>query len=521
MRRAQPLFDLYVMVDWSAAAVPRQGRDSVWITALKRTARGLRTTAHENPPTRHAAHALLRELLTASARAREMVLAGFDFPLAYPGGLARHLKLDGPPWRAVWDAIAELVEDRDDNGNNRFAAAAALNERLSGDAYPFWGCPASAAGRFLDPWHHRRHCVEGFPERRLVEERMTGPQPAWKLAGAGSAGGQALTGIPVLRRLRDDGALRRSIRVWPFETGLAPPKRRGIVFAEIYPSMVAAPTGPGEVKDSAQVRHLARYFATLDDSGDLARLFAGDPALTPEERRRVEREEGWVLGVTREGMRRAPAAPRYRYLKDPAAISRRSFARIRRETRVDDLPREIRTMALRLVHASAEPALLEGLRWSAGAVTRGCAALAQGAPLLVDAKMVAAGIGEARLSKRSRILCMLEDRRVPKLARRLGTTRSAAAVELWRPHLEGAVVAIGNAPTALFHLLEMIGKGAPRPALVLGFPVGFVGAAEAKAALAENPFGLAYITLLGRRGGSALAAAAVNALAGDTPGSPR
>lgn len=121
--------------------------------------------------------------------------------------------------------------------------------------------------------------------------------------------------------------------------------------------------------------------------------------------------------------------------------------------------------------------------------------------------MVSAGI-----QRRTRVRCLLNDRRVPRLSRRLGTTRSAAAAELWRPHLAGAVVAIGNAPTALFHLLEMIGAGAPKPAVILGFPVGFVGAAEAKAALAESPFGLAYVTLLGRRGGSALAAAAVNAL---------
>jgi precorrin-8X/cobalt-precorrin-8 methylmutase len=120
---------------------------------------------------------------------------------------------------------------------------------------------------------------------------------------------------------------------------------------------------------------------------------------------------------------------------------------------------------------------------------------------------VAAGI-----QRRGQVRCLLNDRRVARLARKLGTTRSAAAVELWRPHLAGAVAAIGNAPTALFHLLEMIGAGADRPAVILGFPVGFVGAAEAKAACAENALGLAYVTLLGRRGGSALAAAAVNAL---------
>ncbi len=198
------------------------------------------------------------------------------------------------------------------------------------------------------------------------------------------------------------------------------------------------------------------------------------------------------------------------YLRDPAAIYRRSFALIRREIDLARLPRDLRPVALRLVHASGEPALVDDLVASRGAAAAGRRALARGAAVLVDAAMVEAGITTRR------VLCMLHDKRVPALAKRLETTRSAAAVELWRPHLAGAVVAIGNAPTALFHLLEMIAAGAPLPALVLGFPVGFVGAAEAKAALAQNPWDIPFIVLTGRRGGSALAAAAVNALLGES-----
>jgi precorrin-8X/cobalt-precorrin-8 methylmutase len=203
-------------------------------------------------------------------------------------------------------------------------------------------------------------------------------------------------------------------------------------------------------------------------------------------------------------------AARYSYLRDPAAIYRRSFAMIRREVDLSGMPRDLRPVALRLVHATGEPAIIADLAASTGAAALGRKALAQGATILTDASMVAAGITARRA------LCRLGDKRVPALAKKLKTTRSAAAVELWRPQLEAAVVAIGNAPTALFHLLEMIAAGAPRPALVLGFPVGFVGAAEAKAALEANPWRIPYITLRGRRGGSALAAAAVNALAGDS-----
>jgi len=204
------------------------------------------------------------------------------------------------------------------------------------------------------------------------------------------------------------------------------------------------------------------------------------------------------------------AAPDHVYLRDPKAIYRRSFALIRREVDLTRVPRELRPLALRLVHASGEPALLADLVAAKGAASAGRRALAAGAPILADSAMVAAGITSRRA------LCLIGDGRVPALAKRLKTTRSAAAVELWRPRLEGAVVAIGNAPTALFHLLEMIATGAPHPALILGFPVGFVGAAEAKEALRSNPWGIPYIALTGRRGGSALAAAAVNALGGPT-----
>jgi precorrin-8X/cobalt-precorrin-8 methylmutase len=165
---------------------------------------------------------------------------------------------------------------------------------------------------------------------------------------------------------------------------------------------------------------------------------------------------------------------------------------------------------VRLAHAAGDSTILGDLAWSNGAGAAGRKALAAGAPVLVDAGMVAAGI----MMDPNRIICTLRDPETARLAVTEGTTRSAAAVELWQPHLPGAVVAIGNAPTALFRLLELLARGAPKPALVLGFPVGFVGATEAKAALAEFGHRLHFITLHGRRGGSALAAAAVNALAG-------
>lgn len=204
----------------------------------------------------------------------------------------------------------------------------------------------------------------------------------------------------------------------------------------------------------------------------------------------------------------------YTYLRDPVEIYRRSFALIEAEADLNPLPNELRPMAQRLAHTAGDTSILDDLIWSPGAVAAGSRALASGAPILADSRMVAAGITTAQLPAKTQIICTLDDPRTMDIAQRQETTRSAAAVELWLPHLAGSIVAIGNAPTALFRLLEMIADDAPRPALVLGFPVGFVGAAEAKAALAEFGGGLDFVALRGRRGGSALAAAAVNALGG-------
>ncbi len=201
------------------------------------------------------------------------------------------------------------------------------------------------------------------------------------------------------------------------------------------------------------------------------------------------------------------------YLRDPEAIFRASFAAIRREARIERLPREMQALATRLVHACAMPDIVEELAWTSGAIEAGRRALAGGGAVLVNSLMVAGGIRQDRLPADNPIVCTLRSPGIAERAAAGSTTRSAAAVELWRNHLSGAVVAIGNAPTALFRLLELLDDGAPRPAVVLAFPVGFIGAAEAKDALIERQPALPHIALRGRRGGSGLAAAAVNALA--------
>lgn len=203
----------------------------------------------------------------------------------------------------------------------------------------------------------------------------------------------------------------------------------------------------------------------------------------------------------------------YDYVRDGAEIYRRSFGMIRSETNLAGVPETARSLVVRMVHACGMVDLAPDVRCHPELVPAARAALEAGAPILADAAMVANGVTRSRLPADNRVICTLADPTVAELAARLGTTRSAAALDLWLDHLAGSVVAIGNAPTALFRLLELLDAGAPRPAAIIGIPVGFVGAAESKQALIDHPGGIPFVTVLGRRGGSAITAAAVNAVA--------
>ncbi|WP_174548161.1 precorrin-8X methylmutase [Nocardiopsis dassonvillei] len=207
----------------------------------------------------------------------------------------------------------------------------------------------------------------------------------------------------------------------------------------------------------------------------------------------------------------------YEYVDDGPAIYADSFATIRREARLDHLPANAERLAVRMIHGTGQVDLADDLVVHPDLVPAARAALRAGAPILCDARMVASGVTASRLPSGNEVLCLLGDERVPGLAREWGTTRTAAAVSLWEPLLDGAVVAVGNAPTALFHLLEMLIDGAPRPAAIVGCPVGFIGAAESKQALTElrdrHGVDVPYVTARGRRGGSAMTSSALNALA--------
>jgi precorrin-8X/cobalt-precorrin-8 methylmutase len=211
--------------------------------------------------------------------------------------------------------------------------------------------------------------------------------------------------------------------------------------------------------------------------------------------------------------RKPESMPERAYLRDGTAIYERSFAIIRAEADLSGFAPAEADVVVRMIHACGAVETAPHIVFGGDLVGAARAALAAGAPILCDAEMVAHGITRARLPARNAVVCTLNDPRVAALAQQYDTTRSAAALELWRDRLAGAVVAIGNAPTALFRLLELIDAGAPKPAAILGIPVGFVGAAESKEALAANPRGVPFLIVRGRIGGSAMTAAAVNALA--------
>jgi precorrin-8X/cobalt-precorrin-8 methylmutase len=522
-----PVFDAYVMVDWSAAAVPTTGADSVWIAVAERNDGALPAPRLFNPATRAAASSLLADLLSDLVARDRVTLAGFDFAFGYPSGFAARLRGPGADWRSVWNEIASRIRDADDNANNRFAVAAALNERLSGRAFPFWGCPAPAAGPLLTTTKPAGFDDEVLAELRVCDRAAGGPYPVWKLAYPGSVGSQTLLGIAHLQSLRRHPWLADTARLWPFEIGLSPVERPGnggwqVLLAEIYPSIFDSRDVAHEIKDARQVQAVIAALGRRDEAGSLGSLFAGPADLTGEQRRTIETEEGWILGIeTATGPRRgrptaaapSPSTAGYDYVRDPGEIYRRSFATIRAEADLGGMPADLEPLAVRVIHAAGDPAIARELAWSEGAAAAGRDALAHGAPILVDTNMVSMGIIRARLPLGNPVICTLDEPDLAEAARAAGTTRSAAAVDRWRDRLEGAVVVIGNAPTALFRLLELLDGGAPRPALILGFPVGFVGAAESKQALIAHGGGVPFIALRGRRGGSAMAAACVNALA--------
>jgi hypothetical protein len=294
------LFSAYIIVDWSAASKPTTGADSVWIGVVKRDVRFRLAFEAHTLPTRAEAEKKLIAILDDFKKRGERVLLGAGFPLGFPHGFTDALKLPGEaPWLAVWTQIDKMVKDKPDNTNNRFGVASEVNRRITGGPFPFWGCPPRDTLTTLQPKRTREHGPGDLPEMRHADA-ATGGGSIWKLYYAGSVGGQAILGIPVVKRLKQ--ARGDAVKVWPFETGwkaLGAADLDGVevLVAEVGPSLFKAQPLPGEPKDQAEVRVAAEHFAKLDEAGKLGAVFAALKSAAPELVAEVEREEGWILGA--------------------------------------------------------------------------------------------------------------------------------------------------------------------------------------------------------------------------------
>jgi hypothetical protein len=299
------LFDSYVMVDWSAASKPATGADSIWIGALTPDARMKLTFKASNPPTRAKALEELTDLLGRCLKRGDRVLVGMDFPMGFPAGTSSALKLKGEtPWRSIRDFLLKEMKDKPDNSNNRFALASRMNRLISEGPFPFWGCSKKDELTTLAMKKVREHGPKDIAEFRVTEEhvaetRKLRPQPVWKIAYAGAVGGQTLTGLPAIERLR---TAFPALKIWPFELPLAKLDEEAltgtrIVVAETYPQLVAKQVGASEIRDEAQVRTMAEWFAERDASGKLGQVFATEARLTEAQKEAVTQEEGWILGI--------------------------------------------------------------------------------------------------------------------------------------------------------------------------------------------------------------------------------
>jgi len=299
------LFHTHVVVDWSARSRPspeRQTKDAIWWAAARIARRGVRVGEPEYARTRHDALGRLARSIAGELDRGRRVLVGFDFPFGYPAGVAAHLSGKASAL-ALWDWLAARIEDGPDNGNNRYDIAAAINRKYPGLG-PFWGRPGTWDYPAIPMRASARTHREAHPdERRICDRRAKGAKTVWQLAYAGSVGSQMLLGLPALKRLAQDRRIAGHTAIWPFQTGLRTPDAP-VVIAEVYPSLlrneVRARQRDGEILDGAQVRVSAEAFARLDAGGGLASLFAGAPDLTQAERRIVEKEEAWILGLGHE-----------------------------------------------------------------------------------------------------------------------------------------------------------------------------------------------------------------------------
>ena len=291
------LFNAYVIVDWSAASKPGSGTDLIRIGVMKRDVRFRLTFESFALATRAEAEKKLLAILDDFKKRSERAFLGFNFPLGFPHGLAEALKLPGEPWSAVWDFLDKMVKDKADNTNNRFAVGSEINRRTTGGPFPFWGCAPRDTLTTLQPKRPHEHGPGDLPEFRHADLAVKGAS-IWKLYYAGSIGGHAILGIPMLRRLKKT----RAVKTWPFETGFKAITEADLdgfeaLAAEVRIGLVPAQPLPGEAKELAPVRALAERVAKLDEAGKLGAAFVAPRGMPQADVAAAEREEGWILNL--------------------------------------------------------------------------------------------------------------------------------------------------------------------------------------------------------------------------------
>ncbi len=503
------LFDRYLIVDWSAANAPKTGKDSIWLALSE----GTDLVWVHNAPTRLEAMALIRKVVELSISSEKRLFMGFDFAFGFPAGAAARIG-GRASWEAIWEKMAELIVDDEHNATNTYATAGQLNQTVFDglSSGPFWGYPHQHAEHYagLEPTKPR-HVFGSLSEFRHAERAHKGAKSLWQMAGAGVVAAQSMTGMKHLQSLRNDPEFADNISVWPFETNFADDLSKPVTIAEIYPSIFDVQPEENEVMDAAQVRVVAQEFAEADEAGRFSACLEFPKDQPSGIRSVLEQEEGWIVSAPQ-------ARVEAQYIRDPAKIYEKSFEIIGKEADLTRVPNQMRDIAVRLIHACGMVDIVDDLSFSQDCIQAGTGALSGGAAIICDVEMVRHGIIQSNLDAGNEVLCAVAKDDARTHALEIGNTRSAAAMDLLKSMLGGSVVVIGNAPTALFRLLELIDAGADKPALVIGMPVGFVGATESKDALIADSRGVPYITVRGRRGGSAMACATLNALAAGLKG---
>jgi hypothetical protein len=299
------LFDAYIIVDWSASAKPKTGKDSIWVGIRARDARLRFQFSSANPKTRLAARQFILEIAQKLIARGDKVLIGFDFALGYPAGTADALGLDTdakPAWQAIHEHLSAKVKEKEDNSNARFALAAGMNYAMTKGPHPFWGAPKSNAVSTLATKKGDFSPSNSLPEHREAERWVkanfkANPKSVWQLLGVGAVGSQALLGIPTVSFLKNH---IENAQIWPFETrfkALSPTdlEDTSCILAEVYPSTVPVTPNPGEILDEAQVRTLSEHLESLDSARELAKAFGPPNSLNTRTIHKIEAEEGWIL----------------------------------------------------------------------------------------------------------------------------------------------------------------------------------------------------------------------------------